>query len=131
MWARWDKIREGILESPGLRTFFSAVIPILAGVLSGIFVLEITTATGVAWGAFYKARSFYGLVVLSFVIYRYNRELYLYEREVQRFLDADYCIAYMRSKCLPEAAERYKELIRTGYGGQLQQAMEELMRILR
>jgi len=126
-----SKAREYLFESPGLRTFFSAIIPIVAGVLSGSFVIEITTSSGLAWGVFYKARSFYALVALSLAIYWYNRALYLYEREVQRFMDADYCIAYMRSKCLPEAAERYKELIRNGVGGELKRAMDELSKILR
>jgi hypothetical protein len=124
-------IRQYIVESPGIRTLFSAVFPILAGVLSGTFVLEITTSSGLAWGVFYRTRSFYALSVLSLVIYLYNRELYLFEREVSRFLDSNYCIAYMRSKCLPEAAERYKELIRNGGGGELTQAMDELRKILR
>jgi hypothetical protein len=90
-----------------------------------------TTSRGVAWALFYKAWSFYALLFLCVVIYWYKRELYLHEREIQRFLDSDYCIAYMRSKCLPEAAERYKELIRTGFGGELIQAMDELRKILR
>jgi len=125
------RVREYILESPGFRTLFSAVIPILAGVLSGAFVFELTTSNTLAWANFYKARSFYALVVLSLCIYWYNRELYLYEREVRRFLDADYCIAYMRSKCLPEAASRYRELIRNGGGGEFKQAMDELRKILK
>jgi hypothetical protein len=80
---------------------------------------------------FYKVRSFYGLCALIVGIYWYNRELYLYEREVSRFLDSDYYIAYMRSKCLPEAAERYKELIRNGVGGEFKQAMDEIRKILK
>lgn len=125
------KLREYILESPGCRTVLSAIVPILTGVLSGTFVLEITSRAGLEWSLFYKAWSFYGLCALTLVIYWYNRELYLHEREVHRFLDSDYCIAYMRSKCLPEAAERYKELIRSGRGGELKQAMDELRKILR
>src|SRR6267142_6480242 len=126
-----SRAREYILESPGCWTLFSAVIPIRAGVLSGTFIIEITSSNGLAWAHFYKAPSFYVLFTLSLGIYWYNRALYLYDIEAQRFLDADYCIAYMRSKCLPEAAERYKELIRTGAGGELKQAMDELRKILR
>src|SRR2546428_372466 len=125
------RLRRYMLESPGFRTFFSAVVPIAAGALSGAFIFEITTPTGLEWMLFYKVKSFYALCVLSAVIYWYNRELFLYEREVKRFLDADYCIAYMRSQCLPEAAERYKELIRSGVGGELQKAMNELKKILK
>jgi hypothetical protein len=124
-------IREYIFDSPGLRTFFSAVMPILASLFAGTFVLEITTPHGLAWGMFYRVHSFYALVVLSIVIYSYNRELYRHEREIARFLDNDYCVAYMRSKCLPEAADRYRELIRNGVGGEFERAMNELRKILR
>lgn len=126
-----NRLRMRILDSPGIRTIFGGVIPIAAGVLSGAFTYEITTPAGIDWYLFYKVKSFYWLLGLSFLIYWYNREVYLYEKEISRFLDADYCIAYMRSKCLPEAAERYKELIRTGAGGELQQAMNELRKILK
>jgi hypothetical protein len=127
----FSTLREFILESPGFRTFFGVVIPIIAGVLAGTFVFEITTASGLNWAAFYKATSFYGLLALSALAYWYYRELYLYSVEIQRFLDDDYCIAYMRSKCLPEAAERYRALIRSGEGGELAQAMRELQKILK
>jgi hypothetical protein len=55
---------------------------------------------------------------------------YKHEREIAKFLDNEYCVAYIRSQCLPEAAERYKELIRNGDVGQLEQAMAEIKRIL-
>jgi len=43
----------------------------------------------------------------------------------------DYCLAYMRSKCLPEAAEKYKEKIRGGEGGELLQIMAEFKKSLK
>lgn len=48
-----------------------------------------------------------------------------------RFSDNDYCMAYMRSQCLPEAAEQYKRKIRDGEGGELKQAMDELKKVLK
>ena len=126
-----SSIRATILESPGWKTFFSVVIPIVVGVLSGIFVTEIATIDGLDWSLFYKAKSFYGLIVISMVVYAYYRAVYLYEKNLEKFIDDDYCRAYMRSKCLPEAAERYKEKIRSGEGGELEAAMEEFERILK
>lgn len=120
-----------ILESPGWKTFFAIVIPIAVGVLSGTFVAEISTIHGLDWSGFYRAKSLYGLSVVAIVTFIYHRAIYLYERKVERFLDDDYCRAYMRSKCLPEAAEKYKELIRSGEGGELASAMEEFERILK
>jgi hypothetical protein len=124
-------IRALIIESPGWRTVFAFIVPLVAGILSGIFVSEITHSSEIAWKEFYKAKSFYGLLALSLCMYFYNKAIYLYEREISRFLDADYCTAYMRSKCLPEAAERYKKLIRSGDGGELKQAMDELKKVLK
>ncbi|VVP33028.1 hypothetical protein [Pseudomonas fluorescens] len=128
---RLKDLENRILESPGWKTVFAFVLPILAGVLSGVFVSEITQNSIIVWSLYYKANSFYGLLILGLCTYLYNRALYLHEREVSRFMDTDYCVAYVRSKCLPEAAERYKELIRSGDGGQLKQAMDELKKVLK
>ncbi|MFP6798889.1 MAG: hypothetical protein VCA39_07220 [Pseudomonas sp.] len=124
-------IKALIVESPGWRTVFAFIAPLAAGVLSGVFVSEITQNSVIVWKELYKAKSFYGLLILSLCMYFYNKAIYLYEREISRFLDADYCTAYMRSKCLPEAAERYKKLIRSGDGGELKQAMDELKKVLK
>lgn len=120
-----------IIESPAWKTVFAFIVPLVAGVLSGLFVSEISSNTGIIWENFYKAKSFYGLLVLGLCMYFYNKAVFLHERELSRFLDADYCTAYMRSKCLPEAAERYKQLIRSGDGGELKQAMDELKKVLK
>jgi len=131
MHALITRIRVAILESPGWKTFFSALIPIFVGVLSGTFVVEITVDGKLDWTLFSKSKSFYSLCVLTIISYLYFKELYLYERQTERFLDADYCVAYMRSKCLPEAAERYRVLIRTGNIGELTRAMHELEKVLK
>ena len=102
-----------------------------SGVLSGSFIVEITGSNGLEWNTFYTSYSFYGLGFLCLVMYIYNRWYYQHEKRVDRFLDDDYCRAYMRSQCLPEAAKRYRERIRSGDGGEMQNAMEELEKILK
>ena len=120
-----------VFDSPGWKTLFSVVLPIIAGVLSGTFVAELIGPQGINFKIFYKTYSFYGLTLLTIVIYLYNRAIYLREKEISKFSDADFCVAYMRSKCLPEAAERYKEIIRQGHGGELVQIMAELKKSLK
>jgi uncharacterized membrane protein YfcA len=122
---------EIFLESPGWKTFFSVIIPIFTGILSGIFVAEISSPSGLNWAKFYHAKSFYGLLLIVVIIYFYNRALFNHETSITRFSDSDYCLAYIRSKCLPEAAEKYKEKIRKGEGGELLQIMAELKKSLR
>ena len=124
-------LKDRVLESPGWKTVFAFVLPLLAGVLSGVFVTEITQNSIIVWALFYKANSFYGLLFFGLCTYFYNRAIYLHEREISRFLDTDYCVDSVRSKCLPDAAERYTELIRSGNVGQLEQAMEELKKVLK
>jgi hypothetical protein len=124
-------IRNTLLDSPACRTFFNAILPIAAGVLSGAFTFEITYGSTIRWAVFYKTKSFYWLLALSVLIYIYNRAVYKRDTEVDRFLDVDYCKAYMRSQCLPEAAERYRDLIRRGKIGELQRAMTEVDNILK
>lgn len=128
---KFNDLKMLMIESPGWRTFFAFIVPLAAGVLSGVFVSVITQVSDIIWADFYKSKSFYGLLFLSFGTYIYNKAIYLHEREVSRFLDTDYCTAYVRSKCLPEAAERYKKLIRSGAGGELKQAMDELKKVLK
>ena len=124
-------IKENMIESPSWRTVFSFLIPVLTGVLSGAFITEITVNGVVTWNIFYKTNSFYGLLVTSICMYLYNKEVYLFEKQVSKFSDIEYCTAYVRSKCLPEAAERYKQLIRSGNGGELKQAMDEFKKVLK
>lgn len=76
-----------------------------------MFVAEITGKSGIEWSLFYKSKSFYGLIIFTFLIYIYNKALYAHQKEINSFLDNDYCIAYMRSKCLPEAAEKYRKMV--------------------
>lgn len=120
-----------LLESPAWKTLFNAIIPVIVGILSGVLIAEITITGQIDWKLCYKARSSYALLVIILVSYFYYMAVYKHEKDIERFLDDDYCRAYMRSKCLPEAAERYKELIRNGQGGELEAAMREFEKILR
>ncbi len=119
------KISE-FVDSAAVKVSFNAILPIFTGVLSGTFVAEITVNGALEWREFYKSYSFYGLLVVVAVIYLYNKTLYGQQIEVERFSDKEYCMAYVRSKCLPEAAARFQELIRTGNGSELSQVMKEL-----
>ena len=126
----WNKLKAALYDSPGWKTTFSILSMVITGVLSGAFIAEITIPSGLEWALFYKSKSFYGLMFISSVLYFYNKGLYKREHEIAKFIDNEYCVAYIRSQCLPEAAERYKELIRNGDVGQLEQAMAEIKKIL-
>ncbi len=126
-----NSLKQRMLESPAWKTFFATVIPVAAGVLSGTFVSEITINSQLIWTSLYKSPSFYGLIVLTVILFFYNRATYLQEKDIEKFIDDDYCRAYMRSKCLPEAAEKYKQMIRNGNGSELKNAMKEFERILK
>jgi hypothetical protein len=82
-------IRQRILESPGCKTAIFVLSTMLAGVFSELFISEITAQAAIVWQDFYKAKSFYVLVFLTVLIYFYNREAILYERNVLPFKDAD------------------------------------------
>lgn len=98
---------------------------------SGSLITEITSPAGIAWSLFYKTVSFYVLLGLSALQVWLSRVIFEQEREVSRFADSEYCVAYIRSKCLPEVASKYQERIRAGEGGELKQAMDELREVLK
>ena len=124
-------IKKIVFTSPIWRAFFSVGWTLLSGVLCSSFVAEISTPKGLDWSHTLRAPTFYGLIVLAIGVALYTRSLYRYETAMERFLDDEYCKAYMRSQCLPEAAERYKELIRVGQVGELERAMNEVKKVLR
>lgn len=126
-----NKLKEVILEAPLARAVFQVLSNVLVAVFSGAFVFQISTSTGLEWSQFYKQSSFYGLVITTIVIYWYNKALYQIDKDILKFADSEYCIAYVRSKCLPEAAEQYRAAIRTGNRGELASAMQELKRVLK
>ena len=100
------------------------------GVYSGALIADITTPTGLVWRLAIRSISLYILVLLTGFQGWYTRRLLLYERETMRFLDNDYCVAYLRSICLPELALRAQERIRVGQGGEFKQAMDEIKQVL-
>ena len=123
--------RQRLLESPGWKTLVLSACTAATGVLSSALIVQISTTGGLAWRSFYKSSACYGLVVLILFLYWFQRTVYRHETRIRQFLDTDFCIAYMRSKCLPEAAERYKALIRSGDVGELERAMDELKKVLK
>jgi len=123
----WNRV----LDSPTWRAVFFLLSTVFSGVLSGAFIAEITINGKLVWRGFYTAASFWALGGLSVLLYAYQRALLHREGHVSRFSDKEYCLAYMRAQCLPEAAQRYKELIRKGDGGEFEKAMAELRRTLR
>lgn len=123
--------KKAVFESPGWKTLFSVLFPIIAGVLASAFVVDISGPAGLEWRSFYHSTSFYILLFLVLIMLVYNSSLYRYERDIRRFLDTDYCTAYMVSECLPELAERTKQEIRQGGVKQFAKAMDEVRKGLR
>lgn len=125
------KLKELVLEAPLTRALFHVLSNVAIAVFSGAFVFQISTPAGLEWHDFYRQTSFYGLLITAAAIYWYNKAIYQLDKDVLRFADSEYCIAYVRSKCLPDAAEQYRIAIRTGNKGELSNAMRELKRVLK
>lgn len=120
-----------LVESPTIRAIIPSLLAAAIGVLSGSLVTEITTPKGLAWNTVHHTFSFYGLIALTFVQVAYSRLMYESDRDVVRFAESEYCIAYLRSRCLPEMANRYQELSRSGEGGEFKRAMDEIKEVLK
>ena len=66
------------------------------GIFSNFLVTEMTTNGRVEWSSFYHTVSFYLLLAFAIGTYLFHRYLYIHERDVMQFKDADYCVAYNR-----------------------------------
>jgi hypothetical protein len=113
-----------------MKTLVSVVCAAGSGVFSNTLVTEMTTPTGIAWGSFYATVSFYLVFSFLFLTFLYNRYLHVHESDVQNFRDSEYCVAYARSKLIPEQVEHYRQKIQSGQVGDFEAAMEELNRVL-
>lgn len=131
MWPQLKQACRAIMASAQWKLALSLLWTVASGVLASAFVVEISTPEGLHWSRTAHAPSFYALIGLAVVVFLYSRALYRHETAVDRFRDDTYCKAYMRSQCLPEAAQRYKKLIRDGDIGELEKAMGEVRRILK
>jgi len=118
------------VESATAKAVIPNVLAVAVGVFSGALITDVTTPAGLLWSLAIRSSSLYVLVGLTGLSVVYSRLLYVHDREVTRFLDKDYCEAYMRSKCLPELAEKAQERIRNGQGGEFDAAMNEVRRAL-
>ena len=127
-----EKLKRWLAESALSKTVIFVVSIILAGILCGAFVTEITHNGVIRWKLFYKAKSFYLLLIFSFGVYLYNRFMCGVENRIRNYMDKDYCRAYIRSECLPELTKKYKEIIRNGQSGEelkeIQADLEDLIK---
>ena len=108
------KFIEHIAKTPEIKTIVFVLSVILSGILCSAFVTEITVNGKLQWITFYKAFSFWFILVYCIVIYLYNRFVYKYEKNMLNFLDDDYCLAYIRQQCLPELVVKYKSDLKSG-----------------
>lgn len=108
------KLKQIVKKYPEIKTvifFFSVIV---SGILCSAFVSEITINGKLVWKEFYRTFSFWGIVIYSFLLYLYNRLLYRYEKNILKYLDNDYCKAYIVKACLPELIDKYKNDIKSG-----------------
>jgi glycosyltransferase involved in cell wall biosynthesis len=135
-WPQWlenaiQRCHTEAIESPSTKLIISMLAIILTGILCGALAVRVSTPSGVQWRLALSMPVLYVLLGLVSAIGLYYRALYLHESAVTKFSNDDYCKAYMRSQCLPEAVERYKKLIRSGEVGELERAMAEFQRVLK
>jgi len=125
-----NKIKKSIKEYPEIRTGIFIFSVLISGILCSAFVTEISLNGKLIWKSFYKAYTFWGLILYSILIYLYNRFIYKFEKNMMNFLDDDYCKAYIVQSCLPELIDKYKNDLKSGkVGGELIDISKELKKL--
>jgi len=107
-------IPDYIKDLPGVRTGIFIFSVILSGILCSGFITEITINGKLEWSNFYKAITFWILSGYFIILYLYNRFFYRHENDTLKFLDENYCRAYIIAHCLPELVEKYNQELRAG-----------------
>ena len=126
-----SKIFDYIAKSPAIKTLVFGISTIVSSILAGLFIYEITCTGNIAWKSFYKANSFYWILLWLLLMYFYNAILFKKEIDIIKFKDEDYCKAYIRSQCLPAVAARYRNAVRSGNTSELKDIASEIKRIMK
>ena len=103
-----------ITQKPIIKALISIIVPLVFGIISGIYVNSITVDGEVKILLSYKHLSFYILLFLIILELIYYSGIYKYEKSNSFFGDDAYCEAYMRSQLIPALAEKYKNDIQNG-----------------
>jgi hypothetical protein len=125
---RFDRL---MAKSPFVRTTLSLSSTLAASVLSATLIGEMTTQNGIEWTRLTHTVSFYLLLLISVLLYAYHRSLFAYDSHVLKYQDIEYCEAYVRSQCIPEAVSQYRRAMKAGDPDQLKEAKSELRRLVK
>ncbi len=118
-----------IITSPLIKTIIFVFSTIVSGILAAAFIFEISPSGKINWTLYYRVSSFYLIIFWVILIAVYNYIIYKREIDILRFKDEEYCIAYIRSQCLPEIASKYRELVKSGNMRELKDIVVEIKRI--
>lgn len=88
-----------------------------------------TESGSVDW-TFYRHVSFYILIFSGWATYRFHKMLYNFDKEVERFKDADYCTAFARSQLIPSHVAEAKAAIKNGDVKRFEDAMKQVKKVL-
>ncbi len=115
------------IEEPLAKTIILGFNVASSSILTSIFTTEITIDGKLEWKHFYSTISFYFLLGAWGITYLYLRFIYQSETSIKKFEDDEYCKAYMRKECLPEAAKRANRLIKSGKNsGEIRDILNDL-----
>lgn len=120
-----------IVRSPLIKTFIFVISTIISGVLSAAFIFEISPLGKINWVLSYRVVSFYLIIFWVIIITIYNYLVCKKEIDILKFKDEEYCMAYIRSQCLPEIASKYKESVKIGNMRGLKDILAEVKRIIK
>ena len=104
------------LSKPLAKTIVFGISVFLSGILCSAFVAEITTKDGLLWGDFYKKWTFWFIVLYLLLVFSYNVFIYRAEKSVEKFMDENYCKAYVIRSCMQDIVEKAKDEINSTKG---------------
>ena len=117
-------------QKPWPKAIISILTPIIIGIISSIFITEITTHDGIKIATSISKISFYILLVLIIITFVYNLLIFKYEKTKPNFETKLNCITYIRSQMLPEIVGESVKKIKNGEINDLEKNMEKFKRML-
>jgi hypothetical protein len=120
-------LKGSLFKKPYIKVIGIIGTTILSNLLTGVFLIEITSASGkLEWKSFYASFSFYLIAALAILLFLYYRALYLYENDILNFGDPDYLSAHIMKECLAEMVKSAQDSIKNGNAHEVFKTIDQL-----
>jgi hypothetical protein len=127
----WRELKAKLIISPSGKLLGFIISNILSALVLTGLVHSISDLEGnITWSKIFTTWYSLILIILILVYYFYLKAIYNVENDIEKYKDAEYCMAYVRMASLPEFSRNIREQLRKGDHTGLGDTLDVLKKII-